>query len=187
MRRPSGRIAEVGEQAGAGERDLHDAVGSTSGVRELLRGEEPLASERVDRGDRRTLDLHVTELVAPPSTPQERVDVPSRETVDGFGELALERETAHLAVGEDGEAGSFLQTDGLVDRRVLDALERRLRELVPCEPLARVDEVGWTEKAPDDIGPRDHATTLWPRRRRLGYRRLGWCARRRELPCDPPR
>ena len=148
------RIPEVGEQAGAGERDLHDAVGSTSCVRELLRGEEPLAAERVDHGDRRTLDLHVTELVAPPSTPQERVDVPFREAVDGLGELALEREAAHLAVGEDREAGCFLQTDGVVDRRVLDALERRVRELVPREPLARVDEVGWTEEAPDDIGSR---------------------------------
>ena len=105
------RIPEVGEEAGAGERDLHDPVGSASRVRELLRGEEALATERVDHGDRRAIDLHVTQLVAPPSTPQERVDVPFRNpSTDSVSWLWNERRRISPSVRTASPAASCRRT-----------------------------------------------------------------------------
>ena len=76
-----------------------------------------------------------------PLAPQERIEVPLAEAVDRLGHLALEREPAHLAVGDDVEAGLFLETERRIDGGVLDAFELWWRQLAPCEPFARVEEL----------------------------------------------
>jgi hypothetical protein len=47
-----------------------------------------------------------------------------------------------------------LQAQRSVDGSIFDALERRWGELVSGETLARVEELEWTERAPDDVGRR---------------------------------
>ncbi|MGH9286849.1 MAG: hypothetical protein ACRD0V_00900 [Acidimicrobiales bacterium] len=44
-----------------------------------------------------------------PVTPQEGVEIPVGEPVNGRGDLALERHAAHLAIGHDGDACFLLQ------------------------------------------------------------------------------
>ena len=50
-------------------------------------------------------------------------DRPAGALVEAFerlDEMAVERIAPHLAVGDDVEAGGFLQGDGLVDGPILD-------------------------------------------------------------------
>ena len=59
-------------------------------------------------------------------------DRPAAELVEALervDQVAEERVAPHLAVGDDVEAGRFLQRDGLVDGAVLDGLELRRRDL----------------------------------------------------------
>ena len=64
--------------------------------------------------------LHLAELAALPLAPEKGVQVPVAEALDRLGHLALERETPHLAVGDDVDARVLLEPKRLVDGGVLD-------------------------------------------------------------------
>jgi hypothetical protein len=71
------------------------------------------------------------------------------------------RESAHLAVGDDREACLLLELEGVVDRLVLDPLERGGRQLTLRELLLRCEQVGRAKETPDDVRSRvEHALTL---------------------------
>ena len=65
----------------------------------------------------------VADVVAVPVAPQVGLEGDVAEAVDGVGQAALERQPAHLAVGDDVDAGGLLQLDGGVDGAVLGALQ----------------------------------------------------------------
>ena len=60
------------------------------------------------------------------------------EAVEGLDQVAEEGVAPELAVGDHVEARLFLEADGVVDRAVLDLLERGGAELARLEPPARV-------------------------------------------------
>ena len=145
-------ITEVGVEARARKRHLEHTVGAPAHVGELLGRQRPFPSQLPDHRKRRPLDVHLAELGAPPIAPEERVEVPVAEAVDGRRELTLEGEPAHLAVGDDVEARLFLERDRVVHGLVLDPLERRRAQLTAAEPLLRGDQFGWAQEAADDVG-----------------------------------
>lgn len=87
-----------------------------------------------------------------PVPPEEGVEIPLAEPVDGLRHLALEGESTHLAVRDDIEPGVLLQAKRSVDRRVLDALEARELKLAAVSALARLEQLGRPEQAVYDIG-----------------------------------
>jgi hypothetical protein len=96
-----------------------------------------------------------------PLAPEERVEVPLAEALDGSRELTLKRESAHLAVGDDREACLLLELEGVVDRLVLHPLERGGRQLPLGELLLRCEQVWRAKKTPDDVRSRvEHDLTL---------------------------
>ena len=154
-------IPEVGEQARARQRHLQDAVGAPVRVRKLVGREEALLPKRSLDGDRRSLDVHLAELVRLPLAPEKGVQVPFAEPVDCLGQLALEREPAHLAVRDDVEPGLLLEAERRVDGCVLHALELGRRQLTGLPLLARFQQLGRPEQAADDVAAsREHAATL---------------------------
>ena len=133
----------------------------TARVRELLGREEALLPKRSLDGDRRSFDVHLAELVRLPLAPEEGVQIPVAEPVDGLGQLALEREPAHLAVRDDVEAGLLLEAERRVDGCVLHPLELGRRERADLPLLARFQQLGRPEQAADDVAAsREHAATL---------------------------
>src|SRR5439155_22850100 len=109
----------------------------------------------------RPFDSKLTELVALPLAPEECAEVPFGKAFDGGRELALKRESAHLAVGDDREACLLLELEGVVNRLVLDPLERGGRQLSVGELLLRCEQVGRAKKTADDVRSRlEHALTL---------------------------
>jgi hypothetical protein len=56
-------IPEVGEKAGAGERDLQYPIGASTGVGELLHAQGTTPSQLPDHGQRRTIDLQIADLL----------------------------------------------------------------------------------------------------------------------------
>src|SRR5439155_10118864 len=58
---------------------------------------------------------------------------------------------AHLAVGDDVDAGRLLEGDGLVDAGVLDLLELRRPDLIPLQPLPGGGQARGPQEAPDDL------------------------------------
>src|ERR1051325_4966066 len=116
-------------------------------------------------GERRALDVHVSELVAVPVAPEERVHVPVAEAVDRGRKLALEGEAPHLSVGDHVKAGLLLKPQRPVDGIVLDSLERGRIELAGLHTLLGVEERRWTQQAADDVrAGHEHAPTLRLRR-----------------------
>ena len=95
-----------------------------------------------------------------PLAPEERVDVPVGEAVDGRRELALEREAAHLPIGHDIESRILLAAQRRVDGCVLDALEAGGRQLSPLQGLLCGEELRRAEETADDIAPRYHVPSL---------------------------
>ena len=90
-------------------------------------------------------------------------DRPAAELVEAFervDEVAEERIAPHLAVGDDVEAGRFLQRDGFVDGAVLDAFERCSGELAPRNGIARLQEIRRSEQTANDVAAgRRHGDT----------------------------
>ena len=119
------------------QRDLQDPLRSSARVGELLGGEEAAAPQPAEDGDRRTLDALVADLVAVPVAPEERVEVPVAEALDRLRELALKRQTTHLAVGDHSETGVFLQTDRRLDSCVLHPLELERTDLTALQGAPR--------------------------------------------------
>ena len=74
-----------------------------------------------DHCESRTLDDEIPELAGMPFPPEESIQVPLAEALDGGRHLALEREAAHLAVGDDVEPGPFLPPYGPEAKAVVDA------------------------------------------------------------------
>ena len=96
-----------------------------------------------------------------PLAPQERVEIPLAEALDGRRKLALEREAAHLAVRDDVEARVLLEADRVVHRGVLGAYELVCGQLAAVERGSRLEQLGRPQQAPDDVRSRlDHAATL---------------------------
>jgi hypothetical protein len=96
-----------------------------------------------------------------PLAPEERVEIPGAEALHRGRKLALEREPAHLAVRDDVEAGVLLQRERVVDRTVLDLLERRVRERAAVEALTRLEQLRRPQKAAHDVGSgQEHADSL---------------------------
>jgi hypothetical protein len=103
-------IPEVGEETGAGEGDLQHPIGAPPRVGELLGAQRTTASQLADDRQFWTLDPQLADLLAAmPVTPQEGVEIPAREALDGRRQLALERHAAHLAIGHDRDARFLLQ------------------------------------------------------------------------------
>src|SRR5205823_6185875 len=80
-------IPEVGVEARARKRHLDHTVGAPAHVGELLGRQRPFPSKLPDHRKRRPLDAHLAELAALPIAPEERVEVPVAEAVDGRREL----------------------------------------------------------------------------------------------------
>ena len=96
-----------------------------------------------------------------PVAPQECIQIPLAEPLDRLGELTLERQAPHLAVGDHGEPGILLQADGRVDRRILDTLELGRTDLAELQAPARRQQLGRPQQAADDVGARfDHSPSL---------------------------
>jgi hypothetical protein len=135
-------------------------------VGELLGAQRTTAPQLPDHRQVWALDPQVTDLVvAVPVTPQEGIEIPVREAVDGRGELALERQPTHLAIGHDLDARFLLQAQGFVDRIVLDDLELGGRGPATSEPLARIEQAPGTKQAADHVaaGLRHQPhRTRWP-------------------------
>ena len=93
-----------------------------------------------------------------PSVVAER-DRPAAVLVEAFervDQVAVERVPPHLAVGDDVEAGGFLQRDGLVDGAILDSLELGRRSARRARArVARVQQVGGAQQAADDVASPD--------------------------------
>src|SRR5262249_28272796 len=90
--------------------------------------------------------------VALPAAPQERVEIPVAEAVDGLHHLALEGQPAHLAVRDDVQPRLGLTVEHFVDGGVL-----RGAQLVRVSALARGEQLGRTQEAADDVRARvDH-------------------------------
>jgi hypothetical protein len=87
-----------------------------------------------------------------PLAPEEGVDVPLAEPLHGGRQLALEGESAHLAVRDDLEPGVLLELEHLVHGAVLDALELCPGQLARLEALARLEQRRRTQEASDDVG-----------------------------------
>src|SRR5262245_40358836 len=112
-------------------------------------------------GQGRALDVHVPDLLAVPLAPEECVDVPVAEALDGGGHLALEGEAAHLAVRHHVEAGRFLERERLVDCRVLSLIEGGLCEGARLELFPRFEQGRGPQQAADDVcAGQEHETTL---------------------------
>ena len=156
-------VPEVGEQAGAGERDLRGAGGDCAQERELLRGEAAPLAQRLRHGHLLgPTHLLVAELVGVPRAPQPGVDAHPAEAVDGRGQLGLERLAAQLAVVDHREADALLHGNDVAHRRVLGRLQLGIREIarrrVPRR--AREERLG-PQQAPDVFGPRgDHRASI---------------------------
>ncbi len=143
------------------QRDLQDPLRSSARVGELLGGEEAAAPQPAEDGDRRTLDALVADLVAVPVAPEERVEVPVAEALDRLRELALKRQTTHLAVGDHSETGVFLQTDRRLDSCVLHPLELGRTDLTALQALSRLEKLARPEETADDVSARrDHDANL---------------------------
>ncbi len=123
-------------------------------VRELGGRQEAPPPQLLDDGDRRPRDRQVAQLLRVPVAPQERVEVPGCEAVDRRGQLALEREPAHLAVGHDLEAGLLLQREGPVDRPVLGTSELLGGDLPGRVESLRLEQLRRTQQAADDVRAR---------------------------------
>src|SRR5439155_16532250 len=83
------------------------------------------------------------------------------EALDRSRKLALKRNSTHFAVGDDREACFLLKLERVVDRLVLDPLERGGRQLPVGELLLRCEQVGRAKKTADDVRSRvEHALTL---------------------------
>src|SRR5207245_3685026 len=92
-----------------------------------------------------------------PVAPEEGFQGNVTETIDGIGERALEGEAAHLAVGDDVQAGVLLEFDGRIHRPVLDLLEGRRRDLSGYQVIPGLEQLGRPQQAADDVGVgRDH-------------------------------
>ena len=77
---------------------------------------------------------------------------PAAQLVESFERLdqVAEKCVATLfAVGDNVEAGGFLERDGLVDRAVFDRLERGRRDRARFQLLARGGQIRRTEQAAD--------------------------------------
>ena len=80
---------------------------------------------------------------------------PARRLVEAFerlDEVAEERVSPHLAVGDDVEPGRFLQGNRLVDRTVLDRFERGRRQVAALELLTGVEQELGAQQAADHVG-----------------------------------
>src|SRR5262249_8503853 len=71
-----------------------------------------------------TLQPQIAHLfITVPVAPEEGVHVVGPETIPRLGKLALEGQSAHLAVGNHLQARSFLQPDSLIHSAILDRFE----------------------------------------------------------------
>lgn len=129
------------------------ARGPAAQVDELLDAEVALAAQLAGdaqpRRARRALIAHA--LVALPVAPQEGIDVPLAKALHGLGQLALERQAAHLAVGEHVEAGVVLQGHGPIHGAVFGGLELGGREAASGIGFAGREQLRWAEQAADDV------------------------------------
>src|SRR5207244_3033556 len=155
------RVPEVREQTGTRQRHLDDQVSAAAGVYELFSRERAFAPERLLDRELRPFDAKLAQLVALPLAPEEGVEVPVGEALDRGRQLALKRESAHLAVGDDRKACLLLELEGVVYRLVLHPLECGGRQLAVGELLLRREQVGRAKKTADDVRSRvEHALTL---------------------------
>ena len=70
-----------------------------------------------------------------------------------FGKLALERDAAHLAVGDHFEARLFLEPHDLVHRRVLDPLELSRMDVAHGVAFTGGFQPRRAEQATNGVGP----------------------------------
>ena len=108
-------------------------------------------------GDRAELGRALGGLVADglatlPVAPQECVDVPVAEAVDRLDDLALERQPAHLAVGDHREAGVLLQRHAEVDGAIFDDLEGGPADAPRRQRRLRLEQRGRAQQAADNVG-----------------------------------
>ena len=75
------------------------------------------------------------------------------EALYGLDHLALEGFPAHLAVGDDREAGTLLERDRPVNGPVLDALKLGGGDLTPREAPPGFEKLRRAQEAPNDVGP----------------------------------
>ena len=104
-----------------------------------------------DHSDGGTFDDKLADLVGVPFAPEERIEIPFSEPVHSSRHLTLKGEAAHLAVGDDIEAGVLLQANGLVDGPVLDLLEFVGSEFAGVQTRLSLEELGRAEQASDDV------------------------------------
>src|SRR5262249_10825233 len=100
------------------------------------------------------------ERLAVPVPPEKRVEVDLAEAVDRLDELALKRHAAHLAVGDDLQAGILLQAHSRVNRTVLDGLEGRRRQRPGSQLRTDLEQLCRTQQtANHTVVSRDHLST----------------------------
>src|SRR5215831_20722923 len=122
----------------------------------------PFAHEPADHAEigRPLAALLPDRAVAMPMAPQERIDVPWAEAVDGLGHLALERKPPHFAVGHDVEPRCLLQRDGLIDGAIFYGLELRVTKTPGHPVVPRFAQRSRPQQAADNIGMcRDRKST----------------------------
>src|SRR5438309_4192938 len=145
------RVIVGGRLLGAEQRDLRRLRGARAQVRELLAAHAAPPRELLDHD--RTLEDELLALLVAERDGPPPVLVEARE---GLDHVAEERIASQLAVGDDVEAGCFLEPDSLVHRAVLDPLERRRGQPSRFQRRARLGEVRGPQETADHVAARTH-------------------------------
>ena len=85
------------------------------------------------------------------------------EPCEGLDHVSEERVAPHLTIGDDVQAGRFLQAHGLVDGAVFDALELLGAQPAGLLRRARLDEIRGTQETADDVAAQRHGGAMIPR------------------------
>src|ERR1700686_3800129 len=133
-----------------------------------------LPAQRMDH-DRALQDQLLSTLIPKRNRPA-ALAIKSFKRVD---KVAVESESAKLAIGYDIDARLLLKLDRRPDGGILDRLELGVCHLARVQPLSSVDQLRWSQKAADDLGSprlqvgrhdftpppgflRPHQTRYWP-------------------------
>ncbi len=108
-----------------------DVVGSLLRPVALRKARDDWVAGRLSHAQFKSIE---DRAVAMPMAPQECIDVPGPEAVDGLGHLALERKPPHFVVGHDVEPRRLLKADGLIDGAILYGFELRVTK-TPRHPV----------------------------------------------------
>jgi len=91
-------------------------------------------------------------MLVVPLAPKKSVEIKFAEADDGRRHLALKRLAAHLAVGHNFQADTFLHSDGIVNGAIFDCFELSSSDCSGGELLLRVKQFCGPKQDADDVG-----------------------------------